>query len=258
MSKLEDELKKERERAEAPPPQPPPNIEQQIKDFKAKQDLESLQLGYENFKKREDSIVGREEEVAKGFLLLAKDREIFETEQKKRLDTYNIKTDDFNKEYELFKTTKKEAERIMTEALQKKSEADRIIKAQTEAEKIAQEKSEAYEANMVEALGVFEEIGEYLIRCGTTWMDAKVQNVGKILQIDLSLIQRLQEKKVNNSTIAEVIAVDCDRMIELAEYLQDGKLRYNPVKVLDYLNKNTDWICESLKIDWSPATTRGL
>lgn len=253
-SNLEKQLEEERQKREQQSPtQQPPNIEQQIKEFKQLQELESLKLGYENFKQRENSFTSKESELQKQQEQLERERLEFEIEQKKRVDTVNAKLEEYGKQYELLQTKIKEAGKIMEDALKQKAEADRIIKSQTEAEKIAQEKNEAYKAHLSEVLDVFAEIGNYLVKCGTTWADSRVLNIGRTLQLDLSLLKRLQERNSNNAVLAEIIAVDCNRITELAGYLQDTKLKYNPVKVIDYLLKNTDWIEDALLIEWIPS-----
>ncbi len=261
MSKLEDELEREKqerllkEQQVKPPPEvkrePTPqerlvNTEAEIKAFKAAQDLESIQLGYKDLKVRESTIADRETTLVVGKEELVKRIGEFELEQKKRVETANKKADEYNEAFNLLKTERAEAKRIMEDAIRKKSEADNIIKSQTEAEKVNQEKQEAYNANMDEAIKLLVEIVKVLRR----QENSKSLNLAVVLGKDLTLIQWLQYKKVGLQTLADIISAECDRIVEVCEYLQDSKTDNSAV--LNYLLQSVEWLQTSLKIQWQP------
>ena len=222
------------------------NTEAEIKAFKSTQDLDSVKLGYENLKVRESTIADREKNLQDKTEKLQKDIGEFELQQKERVAKANEKADEYNEAYNLLKTERAEAKRIMEEAIRKKSEAENIINSQTEVEKIQQEKSEAYTANMEESLKLLGEAVGVLRRQD----DGKILGLAVILNNDLYLIQWLQYKKAGLQTLADIIEVDCDRIVEVCEYLQDSKKDYG--EVLKYLLDSTEWLSQALCIAWSP------
>jgi DNA repair exonuclease SbcCD ATPase subunit len=257
MSKLEEELEAERklkssEQSSEIKDQPKSaqqrlaDTEAEIKAFKAQQDLESIKDGYESLKVREFTIADREKVLEQGQEKLKKDIGEFELQQKERVSKANEKADEYNKAYNLLKTEREEAKRIMTEAIAKKSEADNIIKSQTETEKINQEKQEAYTENMEESIKLFGEIIINLRR----QEDSKSLSLAVILNKDLNLIQWLQYKKSSLQTIADIISVDCDRITQVCEYLQNSNVDNS--KLLNYLLSSTEWLQNALKIEWQP------
>ena len=135
----------------------------------------------------------------------------------------------------------------MEQAQKLTSEAERIIKAQTEAEKETNERQKLYETNLTEGIVVFTEIANYVSNKG--------YSVGRILKYDVGLISRMQDRKVNLASIADVISADIGRINELCQVLQDKN--ENP-KLLEYLNSNVEYLETSLKISWQPATNEEL
>ena len=225
------------------------DAELEIKAFKAEQDLDSVKQGYENLKVRESTIAEREQALADEQKALALSVGNFELDQKARLETYNKKSADYNQAFALLQTERKEAARIMEEAIKTKSEADTIIKSQTEAEKVDQEKQEAYDANMEDSIKLLRSIVKTLKRQD----DAKALSLAGTLSRDLKLIDWLQYKKGSLTTLAEIIAVDCDRIVQVCEHLQDSKVDYTTV--LNYLLASTEWLQSALCISWSPHDT---
>lgn len=257
MSRLEEQLEKERSEKERQSSEPKPpleltpqqklaNTEAEIKAFKAQQDLDTVKLGYENLKVRESTIADREKSLTDGLEKLQKQIGEFELQQKERVEKANKKADEYNEAFNLLKTERAEAKRIMEDAIRKKSEAENIIKSQSEAENISQEKQEAYNANMDESIKLLVEIVKVLRR----QEDVKALTLAVFLGKDLNLIQWLQYKKVGLQTLADIISVDCDRIVEVCEHLQDSKSDNSAV--LNYLLQSVEWLQTSLKIQWQP------
>jgi len=252
MTRLEEQLEKERQQRgeeKSPevkdqpltPQQKLTDAETAIKLFKTQTDLDSLKLGYENFKVREQNIADREKELTEGLEKLKIDIGEFELQQKERVAKANEKADEYNKAYNLLKTEREVASKTMAEAIAKKSEADNIIKSQTETEKINQGKQEAYAENMDESIKLVAEIVKVLRQ----QEDNKAYSLSQTLNKDLVLIQWLLYKKAGLQTIADIIAVDCDRITEISEYLQDTKKDYS--SLISYLGQSTDWLQKKLK-----------
>ncbi len=258
MSRLEEQLERERREkssehlSETPktPQQRLADTEVEIKAFKAQQDLDSVKLGYENLKIRESTIADREKALKDGVEKLQKDIGEFELHQKERVAKANEKADEYNRAFQLLQTERAEAKRIMEDAMRKKSEADNIIKSQTETEKISQEKQEAYAENMDEALDLFEEIVRTLRR----QEEGKALGLAVTLGKDLTLIQWLQYRKCNLQTLADIISVDCDRIVDVCEYLQDTRKDHS--SLLNYLLQSTEWLQSALRIEWIPQGER--
>jgi chromosome segregation ATPase len=260
MGLLEDFKKRQQEEDSKRPPVPdlPPVVveksplqrisdaEMEIKAFQKEQELESVRSGFESFKIRESSLVGKETDLASREEKLRTQIGAFELEQKTRVEKANKIAEDYNKAYELLKTERKEATRIMTEAIEKKSEAESIIKSQTETEKTNQEKQEAYVSNMDDSMKLLNQVYGVLRKQD----DGKLLTLAGVLYKDLTLISWLQFKKCALQTIADIISVDIDRITEVCEYLQNTKKDYN--QVLKYLLDSTEWLQTKLKIEWQP------
>lgn len=245
------EEQKARDELTAPKPPAEPTAQErtekadaEITAFKREMELESIKSGYTDLKTRETTIANRELNLEEREEKLKKDIGAFELEQKERVAKTNDVAAEYNKQFSLLTTERAEAKRIMEEAITKKAEAENIIKSQTEAEKNRQEKSEAHRTNMGDALALFTDI----IRTLRKQDDAKILTVAGLLGKDYKLIQRLQYRKSEQQTIADIIAVECDRIHELCEYLQDSKHDYG--KIMKYLLDCTEWFYNSLKIEW--------
>jgi hypothetical protein len=219
----------------------------EISAFKKEQELDSVKAGYASLILREKTIADREKTIADKETNILTQIGLFEVEQKKRMETYNTKVEDYNKAFALLQTERKESSRIMQEAIKIKSEAETIIKSQTELEKTCQEKQEAYVANMDESVKLMGSIFKVLRKQD----DGKLLSLAGLISKDLNLIQYLQFKKCALQTIADVVSVDIDRITEVCGYLQDSKKDYS--QVLKYLLDATDWLQKNLKIDWTPA-----
>ena len=250
---LEEEQKKRKEieTRQVVPPEPTPqqkaaNVEAEIKLFKIQQDLDSLKLGYDNFKLRESTIIDIEKALADREERLKKNIGTFELEQKERVAKANAKADEYNEAFMLLQTERTEAKRIMEDAIRKKSEADNIIKSQTEAERVYQEKQGAYIDNMDESLKLFAEIIGVLKQQEDGASLTLAVELGK----DYYLMQWLQYKNCNLSTLADIIAVVCERITETCGHLQDSKKDYS--SLLNYLLQSTDWFEKALMIQWQP------
>jgi hypothetical protein len=230
-----------------PETKPPAESEVDIRILNAKIEAESKAEGYKNFREREQALKDGEKELEAEALALGKEREKFETEQAERVAKANAKLEEAKKALDLYKTKSADADKKMAEAQKLTSEAERIIKQQTEAEKLAADKQKAYETNMTESLEVFTEIANTITKQG--------YSVGRILKYDVGLISRLQGRGVSLNTIAEIIGGDIDRINELSQELQDKNA--NP-RLLEYLNSNTEFLQANLKIDWLPPNTEEL
>lgn len=258
MTRLEEQLEKERleranevivpqepQKVEPTPKQRLENADLTLKAFQAERELDSQQSGYVNFKVRENSIVEREKSISDREEALKKSIGEFEIEQNKRVDKVNKNTEEYNSAYALLKTERTEAKRIMEEALQIKSKSEQIIKAQTLEQKTNQAKQEAYAANMEECLKLFVDVFKYLRRMD----EPNSLAMAGIINKDLILLDRLLFKKVNLQTAADIITVDCDRLIELCEVLQNSKKDYS--EALKFLIDATEWAQKALRIDWA-------
>lgn len=230
--------------AEPTPEQRSQKADAEIIAFKKEMELDSIKSGYENLKTRETTISSREQDIADREDKLKKDIGTFELEQKERVAKANEIAADYKKQYALLTTERAEAKRIMEDAITKKAEADNIIKSQTEAERLRQEKSEAHRTNMGDALALLSDI----IRTLRSQDDVKILSLAGILIKDYKLIQRLQYRKTELQSIADIIAVECDRIHELCEYLQDSKRDYGVI--MKYLLDCTEWFYKNLKIEW--------
>ena len=255
MISLEEQLENEKKGGgqkspEIKIPEPPQlryaNTEAEIKAFKAKQDLESLELGYNDLKHRETTMADREKALEDSKTELTKRIGEFELEQKTRVENVNNKANEYNEQFNLLKTEREEAKKLMAEALEQKAKANSIIKSQTQEEESNQRKQEAYTSNMDEAIKLCGDMARYLKR----QEDGRAFSMGNLLQKDLTLIQWIQYKKLSLKTIAELIEVDCDRITELCEYLQDSKRDYS--ECLKYLLDSTEWLSKKLLIEWKP------
>lgn len=257
MTRLEEQLENEKRQSgeikppievkrELTPQERQANTEAEIKAFQATQNLDSIKLGYENLKVRESTIADREKNLQDKTEKLQKEIGEFELQQKERVAKANEKADEYNKAYNLLKTEREVASKTMAEAITKKSEADNIIKSQTEVEKVNQERQEAYATNMDESLKLLTEI----VKALRQQEDGKALSLAVTLNKDLTLIQWLQYKKAGLQTLADIISVDCDRIVEVCEHLQDSKT-YNS-KILNYLLQSTEWLSEKLLIEWRP------
>lgn len=259
-SKQQPEIKKPTDSTIQTPQQKIADADAELKAFRIQKELDSEKFGYESFKARESSIADRENAFKSGWEQLSKEKATFQTEQTERMKTYNAKVEEFNQKWDLVQTKHEEVDRLMEEALQKKTEADRIIIAQTSAEKIAQEKSEAYKEHLDECFEVFEEIANLLLKRGNASGDSKLLNVGRVITAHLNLMKRMKDRESNSGSIADVMAVSVDRLMEVAEHLQDdaAKLRYDSAKLLDYLMKNLEWVSWALKLAWQPTIRQEL
>jgi hypothetical protein len=256
MSTLQEQLDKEKQ-AKANEQKPTPevisakqkleNANLELDAIRKQQEVDSATLGYANFKEREKSFADRESELIKGTNQLVDDRAKFTKEREDFLARYEVHKKEYDTLMAAIKTREDEAKRIMTEAISKKSEAEKIIKHQTEAEKVNQEKQEAYADNMDDSLKLFGEIIQVLRK----QEDGRILNMAVALNSDFYLIQWLQYKKAGLQTLADIVAVDCDRITELCEYLQDSKKDYSVV--LKYLLDSTEWLSNALCIKWSPT-----
>ena len=222
------------------------NADFEIKAFQKESELDSIKAGYESFKLRESSIANREKAVADKEVDLQTQVGVFEIEQKKRLADYNGKVEEYNKAFALLSTERKEANKIMQEALKLKSESENIIKSQTANEKLCQQKQVAYTENMDECLKLMGEIVSVLRRED----NGESLNISVLVGKDLVLIEWLKYKKANMQTLADVIAVDCERITELCEHLQDSKKDNGAI--LKYLLDSTAWIEQALKLTQLP------
>jgi len=267
MDKLNEDLKRQNEEKarqaefakkmatnEVPEPKPiePPKItsvdpEIEFKRLSAQMELDSKAAGYKSFKEREAALKDGEKESEAEALALGQKREKFESEQAERVRVANSKLEEAKKAKDLYNTKIADANAKMEKAQTLQAEADRVLKAQSEAEKEANEKAKAYEANMTEAIEVFSEIATYVSRQG--------YSVGRILKYDVGLISRMQGRKVNLASIADVISADIGRISELCQEIQDKNL--NP-KLLEYLNSNVEWLETNLKIEWQPPNVEEL
>jgi hypothetical protein len=259
MDKLAELLEEQKRKERIVPPELTPIVveksplqrisdaEMEIKAFQKEQELESVKSGYANFLLREKTIVDQEKGIADRETSLKENIGAFELEQKTRMEKYNSNVSDYNKAYELLKTERKESQRIMEEAIKKKSEADSIIKSQTEQEKISQEKQDAYTENLDSSIKLMTEIYKVLKKQD----DAKLLSLAVVIHNDLTLTQWLIFKKCSVQSIVDILSVDIDRITEVCEYLQNTKKDYN--QVLKYLLDSTEWLQTSLKIEWQPA-----
>jgi hypothetical protein len=261
MASLQEQLEEERrkkglEKSTTTPSQLTPQDREalavaEIKAFKAEQDRDSVKSGYENFKVREKTIVDREANISQREDALKKDIGEFELEQKTRLASYNANVEKYNQAFAMLQTERTEAKKLMEEALSQKSQADIIIKAQTEAETLQAEKNEAYKANMEEAVTLLSEMAKFLRR-----QDAdKALGLAGLLNKDLDLITRLQTKNAPQQTLADIISVDCDRVLELCEFLQESK---SDSSATNYLLEGVEWLQNALKIEWTPNESEGV
>lgn len=240
QNKIKQQTPPEPQKVELTPKQRLENADLALKAFQAERELDSQQSGYVNFKVRESSIVEREKSIADREEALKKSIGEFEIEQNKRVDKVNKTAEEYNKAYALLKTEREEAKRIMEEAIEKKSQAEQIIKAQTLEQKTTQARQTAYASNMDESLKLFADIYKFLRRMD----EPKSLDMAVVLNKDLVLIQRLCDKKVNLQTVADIISVDHDRLIELCEFLQNSKKDYSDV--LGYLFQATEWLQKAL------------
>ena len=259
MDKLQEQLKAEQEakrqkeldeRNKQPPviiENKPTEPEIDLKVLNAKIEAESKAEGYKSFREREAALKDGEKELEAEALALGEQRTKFEAEQVERVRVANAKLEEAKKALDLYKTKVADADKKMEQAQKLSSESERIIKAQSESERLQAEKQLAYETNMEESLKVFSEIATYVSKQG--------YSVGRILKYDVGLISRLQGRGANLNTIAEIIGADIDRINELSQELQDKNS--NP-KLLEYLNSNTEWLDTSLKIEWQPPTVEEL
>ena len=259
MDKLQEQLKAEQEakrqkeldeRNKQPPviiENKPTEPEIDLKVLNAKIEAESKAEGYKSFREREAALKDGEKELEAEALALGEQRTKFEAEQVERVRVANAKLEEAKKALDLYKTKVADADKKMEQAQKLSSESERIIKAQSESERLQAEKQQAYETNMEESLKVFSEIATYVSKQG--------YSVGRILKYDVGLISRLQGRGANLNTIAEIIGADIDRINELSQELQDKNS--NP-KLLEYLNSNTEWLDTSLKIEWQPPTVEEL
>jgi hypothetical protein len=263
MDRLQEQLKaeqeakriKEQEEKLNPPviiiPQTQTEIktepELDLRTLNAKIEAESKAEGYKSFRERESALKDGEKELEAEALALGEQRTKFEAEQVERVRVANAKLEEAKKALDLYKTKVADADKKMEQAQKLSSESERIIKAQSESERLQAEKQLAYETNMEESLKVFSEIATYVSKQG--------YSVGRILKYDVGLISRLQGRGANLNTIAEIIGADIDRINELSQELQDKNS--NP-KLLEYLNSNTEWLDTSLKIEWQPPTVEEL
>lgn len=259
MDKLQEQLKAEQEakrqkeldeRNKQPPviiENKPTEPEIDLKALNAKIEAESKAEGYKSFREREAALKDGEKELEAEALALGEQRTKFEAEQVERVRVANAKLGEAKKALDLYKTKVADADKKMEQAQKLSSESERIIKAQSESERLQAEKQLAYETNMEESLKVFSEIATYVSKQG--------YSVGRILKYDVGLISRLQGRGANLNTIAEIIGADIDRINELSQELQDKNS--NP-KLLEYLNSNTEWLDTSLKIEWQPPTVEEL
>ena len=253
-SGLEKQLEEERRKKEleeqgkvSPPAVVTPSqefadTEAKIKAFKSKQDLQSLELGYENFKLRESSLSDKEQELRDKEATLQKSIGAFELEQKDRVEKVNKKAEEYNEQFNLLKTEREEAKRIMAEAIKIKADADRVLKNQTDKDKDYQGKQEAYASNMADAMDVVSG----MIKTLRKQEDSRCLTMAVTLNSHLVLIQWLQYRKLNLSSMADVIAVDCQFVTELCEPLQ-SKDGY--AGVTNYLLECVDWLENSLLIE---------
>jgi len=243
--RLEEELRLEKlELAKKSAPIVDP--EATLKEYRIQMELESIQDGFKSLKDRESTIDSREQELIKSLETLRTERAEFDTAQAKRMEAYNENIKKYNLNWDLLQVKHKESDERMRKTLEEKTQAESIIKNQTEAQKVQQEKSKAYEDNMGEALDVVFEISKVLKRQG----EQKCVSMSRTLAYDLALISRMQDMKAGNTSIADVISVDCSRLTELCEYIQDSKNSNG--KVLTYLLGNIQWIEDNLKIEWTP------
>jgi chromosome segregation ATPase len=249
---LQEQLEEERlNRGITPPPkQSEPTVDEQIQIARKKMELDSINSGYESFKVRENSINGKITELEKQEKKLAESIGVFELEQKKRLDTYNANIENYNQAYALLQTRSKEAEKIMEQALKKSAEAERILKSQSKLEKEQQEKLEAYQTNMTEVVELLGDVAKVLRR----EEDSKILSVAAFLIHDFNSIGVLIDRKCSLITVADIVALDCEKITELCGYLQDSKKD----RLLPYLLQSVEFIQSSLKIAWTPPDTESV
>lgn len=225
------------------------DAEATLKAFKAESELDSIKAGFAGLKVREANLKDGEALIASTKEQLVKDREIFETEQKKRVAELNQKVSDFNEAYDLQKTQSKEANRIMNEALKIKAEASRIVKNQTTAEAQEQAKQEAYTLNMTDAIQTLDGIGVVLRQ------NTDLYNFGITISRDLLLIKKMQDLDAKLSSLAEVIRADCARLTELCGTLQAAKA---DDEFVNKLLAHIGYIENLLKIEWTPSKEQGF
>lgn len=226
---LKEQLEEEKRLRESSSPIITPSIPNPIKDFadteakikafKAKQDLESLELGYDNFKVRESSIKDREESCRKLEEELQKKVGGFELQQEQRVEEYNEKVNKYNEAYALLEAKIEEVNKLHEEALTIKAKADSLIKSQTDLEKVNQLKHDAYVANMENSLKLLGEIATELRQHDNDDTLELISTIGNYTY----LIQWLQYKKCNLSSVADVISVICSNIVVTCEKLQGAK-----------------------------------
>jgi len=251
------ERQQKEQSAKTNPPTIPPQVkvenpmditsEADLKALNARIEYESKAEGYKSFKERESALKDGERELEAEALELGEERKKFEAEQTERVRIANAELERAKKAMDLYKTKIADADAKMSKAQNLQAEADRVLKAQSEAEKEASEKQKAYEENMAEVVDTFTEIATHVSNEGYP--------VGSVLKYDVALINRIQDKKMADSLIAGIITIDLDRIGELCQTIQDsGKNQ----ELLDYLVANTDYISNLIKIEWTPANREVL
>jgi hypothetical protein len=246
---VEEKAKQQTEQENKPQiiPAPKPvlveNPEVELRRLNAQIELDSKIDGYKSFKEREQALKDGETELEAEALALGKEREKFESEQAERVSRANTKLEEAKKALDLYKTKATDADNKMEQAQKLTSEAERIIKNQSESEKEQQEKLKAYENNLTECLDLFGEMATVLSKHS----NPNVSIVGRILFHDVALMGRMQNRGCSNGSVADVIACDCDRVNEACQILQDSN---SNLKLLNYLSKNVDYLTENLKISW--------
>ena len=222
------------------------NAQAEIDAIRKQQELESISLHYENFKAREKSITDRESELIKGINSLAEDRDKLVSDREELLGKYNIHQEEYNSLLAAIKTRESEAKRIMTEAINKKSEAERIIKSQSESQKISQKKMESYTKNMSDVVTNLVDIYTSLKQES----DEPLLELASLLNTDLKLIGALCNDHNDLVTTAGIISLECDRITKVCEYMQNSKKDFGELR--EFLLKSTEYIESALCMEWKP------
>ena len=245
---LKEEQRKRQQESNVPneptPQQRKANADSLIDALKTEMELDSIKQGFANLKQREQALVDKEKDLAEKDKALKESIGAFELEQKKRVEQANERINNANKYFEELQVQRKEAEKLMSNAIRVKAEAETIIKSQTVQDKDRQERQSAYADNMEESLELLNDVSNALRQ----QEDNYAFSLSGIIKRDLSLIGKLQDKQADLQTLTDIISVDMDRILELCEYLQNSKKDYS--QLIKFLGDSTEWLSERLVIEW--------
>ena len=221
-----------------------------LEAIRLEQDIESVKLGYDDFKSRERTISEREQGVTTATVKIVADQKAVDDQRTNLLAQYETHKTEYTDLIQKIKTREEEAERIMSAAISKKAEADKIIESQSEQQKDQSAKQEAYTKYMSEVFQLLFDLVNMLRRSDEPqeiWLATELKR-------DLNLMGDLNERGVNLQTLADVIVVDCDKMLGVCQYLQDSK---KDELVLKTLAESVLWIHGVLLIPWTPNDKEG-